>query len=632
MKFGGRVSVRFVSVMAVLALAAGAGCSSRSGSVPAGDGGVGPRRDAGTIGAGLRIEPADYDATITGGAPVVVDYRAIVRDASGADMDVTASVAWSSTVPALGSFSGSTFTSAIDRGGVTSIRATMGALSAFTTLTLHLDRTIITPGTPADAPSRFGGTPDPTRAPDLVYPEDATMVPPNLGKLEFHYRTGGNTVFELTFTTPTVNLRVYFGCPEMVAGGCIYEPDADVWDAISTGARGQGPITYRLRGADAAGHMGEASERTLIVAQEDVTGGLYYWAATRGTVMRFEFGVRGAREEAYMDTARTGALMCVGCHVLSRDGQRFGVGTDTPTSTFQVFDVATRTKIFQNGTGAGFPPHPTEPNFSSFAPDASQIVQSFAAGLRIIDGNSGAVILEGLGGGPSTMPDWSPDGQHVVYVRHNQTGGGPFALVDYTGIVDGRIVRLDWDGASWAVGPTLAESPGENLYYPAYSPDGQWVVYDRSPSNTSSVGDDPASGMSGVRDSELWLVSSSGGPPRQLTNIAGLMDSWAKFDPTEYMDSGHPLYWMAWSSRRAYGLRLASDTRMQLWMAAFDPTAAEAGLPTHPAFWLPFQNIESGNHIPQWVTHIERETCTTDMDCGGEFCVAGRCYEQTPLF
>jgi hypothetical protein len=276
---------------------------------------------------------------------------------------------------------------------------------------------------------------------------------------------------------------------------------------------------------------------------------------------------------------------------------------------------------------------PSEPNFSSFSPDSTQIVQSLAAGLRIVDGNTGTTVMENLGGGPSTMPEWSPDGQHIVYVRHDQTGGGPFGLVDFTGIVNGRIVRLDRSGSDWVVGPTLAETPGENLYYPAYSPDGQWVVYNRSPSNTSSLGTDTEGGMSGVEDSELWFVSSSGaGFIRQLENIAGLQDTWAKFDPTEYQDRGQPLYWMAWSSRRAFGLRLPERGDMQLWMSAFDPTRAQAGeLPTYPAFRLPFQNIESGNFIPQWVTTVERMTCDTNVDCGGEFCVDGRCYEDPPL-
>ena len=615
---------------ALLVFAGLAGCTTGGTAPPRGDGG--PGSDGSAPSGGLRIEPADHVATITGGTPVAVDYRAFVRAADGSEREVTSEVTWSSTVTALGAFTGSRFVSAADRGGRTNIRATMGTLDGTTSLTLRLERSIVPSTAPADAPSRFGGTPDPSRAPEIVYPEDGTMVPPNLGELEIHYRTSGATIFELHVSSPAVELRIYFGCPEAVGGGCIYTPDRDVWESIATAARGQGAITYRLRGVDDSGVLGETADRTITVAEEDITGGLYYWNAGGGTIDRFEFGVRGAVAETFLDRTRTGAAMCVGCHVLSRDGTRIAVGTDIPTTTYQVFDVATRERIFsRGGSGGGIGSFPQEPNFSSFSPDATQIVTSAMAGLRILDGATGNVLLEGLGGGPSSMPDWSPDGQHIVYARHD--AGPMFGLVDSAGITDGRITRLDWNGASWVVGPTLVAGGGNN-YYPAFSPDGEWVVFNRSPSNTNSMGSDTSSGgMGGVRDAELWVVSSSGtGTAMQLGNIGGLADSWPKWDPTVYRDGGRDLFWFAWSSRRAFGLRLAEDARMQLWMSAFDPQQAAMGREAaYPAFRLPFQDIATGNHIAQWVTRVERMTCEDDADCGGEFCVDGRCYEQPPL-
>lgn len=607
-----------------------AGCTTGGTHPPGGDGGAGG--DGGRPGGGaIRIEPADHVVTLSGGAPQTVDYRAFLRNADGSEREVTGEVAWTSTSPDLGSFSGAQFLTAADRGGRTNIRATMGTLDGITSLTVRLERTIVTDSAPADAPTRFGGTPDPARAPELVYPEDATMVPPNLGELEFHYRTAGSTVFELHVAAGPADLRIYFGCPEAVSGGCIYTPDRDVWESIATAARGQGAITYRLRGVDDAGRLGETAERTITIAEEDITGGLYYWNAAGGSINRFEFGVRGARAEVFLDRARTGAGMCVGCHVLSRDGRRIAVGTDIPTTTYQVFDVATRARIFSRGMGGGIGAFPQEPNFSSFAPDNAQIVTSALAGLRILDGTTGNVLAERLGGGPASMPDWSPDGQHIVFARHDAPS--VFGLVDSAGITDGRITRLDWNGSSWVVGPTLVSGGGNN-YYPAYSPDGEWIVFNRSPSNTNSMGSDSSSGgMGGVRDAELWVVRADGsGPAMRLSAISGLADSWPKWDPTIYRDQGRDVFWLAWSSRRAFGLRLAEDARNQLWMAAFDPAQAALGREAaYPAFRLPFQDIATGNHIAQWVTHVERMTCSTDADCGGEFCVDGRCYDVPPL-
>jgi hypothetical protein len=45
--------------------------------------------------------------------------------------------------------------------------------------------------------------------------------------------------------------------------------------------------------------------------------------------------------------------------------------------------------------------------------------------------------------------------------------------------------------------------------------------------------------------------------------------------------------------------------RPQVWMAAFHPDRAQAqNDPTDPAFRLPFQNIDSNNHIAQWTEQV----------------------------
>jgi hypothetical protein len=85
--------------------------------------------------------------------------------------------------------------------------------------------------------------------------------------------------------------------------------------------------------------------------------------------------------------------------------------------------------------------------------------------------------------------------------------------------------------------------------------------------------------------------------------------------------------WVTFASRRAYGLRLASGQNAQIWMAAFDPDAAKAGKdPSFAAFWLPFQEMNSGNHIAQWVTKVARQGCTESTQCDGtESCIDGVC-------
>lgn len=626
-----RFALVFSSI--TLCLALGSGCTRNGMDPPGGtDAYIPPGVDGGMpISGNLRIEPADQTVVLVPGSTQTLEYRAFLRDGAGGESDVTAATSWSSTLAGLGTFAGNVFTTA-DRGGRTNIVATYMGMTTTTTLTLQLDRIIIGPGATADTPARFGGSVSAGAGPEIVYPEDGTMVPPNLQQLELHYMPNGGDAFELVIEASALNLRIYFGCPESVGGGCIYTPERTVWETIATAGAGQDPMTYRLRSVSAGGEIRESAPRTISIAQEPITGGLYYWNAGGGSIDRFEFGVPGARAERYIDQGRTGAAMCVGCHALSRDGTRISVGTDIPTTTFQVFDVATRARVFSLGGGGGGFGFPSQPNFASWSPDSREIVTSFLTGLSIRDAATGAITTDRLGGGPSSQPDWSPDGDHIVFVRHDAPSIG--GLVDVGGVTGGRITIMDREGSGWSAPRTIVAIDGVNNYYPSYSPDGRFISFCRSPSNINSMGADPDSGTSAVPDAQLWLIPSDrSGAARQLTTVAGRADSWPKWDPTEYENRGRPLYWMSWTSRRAYGLRLADDQRAQIWMAAFDPMAAatEGEQGFQAAFWLPFQDIETSNHIPQWVTSVERQTCTTNADCGGEFCVDGRCFEEEPL-
>ncbi len=594
-----------------------AGCTTQTVHPPAGD--AGPGADAGGATGDIRIEPADAERAIVDGVPAVVDYRAFVTE-GGVEREVTSEVTWVSGDLTLGSFSGARFTSSTDRGGRNSILAQLGTLRGTTTLTLRLSRVVVTGGAPPDAPSRFGGPEDASRAPTIVYPSDGVVVPPNMREIELHYRTGGSNLFELSMRAPTVELRVYFGCPESVGGGCIYTFDEDVWETIASAARGAGPITYTLRGTDGTS-VGTAASQEITFAEEDITGGLYYWNAGAGRIMRYEWGRRGASAEVFLDRGRTGALMCVGCHSVSRDGTRIAVGLDIPVTTLQVYDVASRTRVFSRASSGFFP---EQPSFFSFSPDSTQMVSGAGRHLDIHDATTGAITAANIATN-GTMPDWSPDGEHIVYV---ETETPP--PIDTASVSSGSIVTLDWNGSAWTRGRVLVRRLSENNFYPAYSPDGAWVLFNRSPSNTNSMGDDPDNMVARVTDAELWVIASDGtGVAIHLDRADEFAESWPKWDPTAYSDRGRALFWLSFASRRAYGLRYAEDDRSQLWMAAFYADEARGGLdPATPAIRIPFQELDTSNHLPQWVTSIERMTCSSDAQCGGEFCIDGRCYPE----
>jgi hypothetical protein len=164
----------------------------------------------------------------------------------------------------------------------------------------------------------------------------------------------------------------------------------------------------------------------------------------------------------------------------------------------------------------------------------------------------------------------------------------------------------------------LVPYTGQNNYYPTFSPDGSWVMFNRSPGDLNSY-DAP--------DAQVWVVPKQGGAPIHMATASTGGDSWPKWTSLVQKYKAGDLLWFTFSSRRAYGLRLAQGAQAQIWMAAFDPQRAAQGLdPSLSAFWLPFQDIASGNHIAQWVESVVKKPCMDTSECpADEVCVDGEC-------
>ena len=590
-----------------VAVALAAGCSAGNGDIVerpgAQDAGGGAPRDAGAtdVPTGTRPDtgaprdtgtaPADVPRTDTGVAPgtdagtvVGMDSGTVVGMDSGTavGMDVAPplpDVPWTPPdVPPL------------DVAG-----ATLDA-----DVTPH-DTTLTLAGAPADSAGRFTGSLDPSRAPSLVYPADGTIVPPNLPSFEVHFNPGaGNTLFAVTFTGDRGTVTAYTGCTA-VGGGCVATLTGPQFAEVARVAQPGGQVTLGVRGTAAGGGAyGSAATRTLGVTATVLHGGLYYWAAASGTVLRYDWDLAGARPEAYLSGD---PINCVGCHVLSRDGRRAAVGRFIPgPSQMVTLDVASR--------------HPLSPtfgaNFASFSPDDARVLVSDGARLWVADGASGAGAPGLPGGFVGSMPDWARDGRRAVFSRPH-TVPPLFGSPGHGAPAD--VMLMTWVGAGFGPAAPLVQAHGENNYYPAFSPDGQWVLFDRSAADSYNA-----------IDAHLWSVPADGsGAPVHLAAADGTGDlgnSWPKWAPFAQMYQGEPLMWLTFASRRDYGLRIqqqsrTADTRTaQLWMAAFRPgRSAGGGDPTAPAFWLPMQDPGTGNHIGQWSEAVLRQGCASNADC-----------------
>src|SRR5262249_50817292 len=159
------------------------------------------------------------------------------------------------------------------------------------------------------------------RNPELVYPNDGVLLPPNLFEIEVHFRPGpaDNTLFEIAFANELTDVHAYARCTPVgdpIDPGCLYVPTREVWTGLAETNRGAAPLSLRVKATDDAGaFVGSSGEHKLRFAPADVRGALYYWTTSQGSaVMRWNFGDTARRDpERFIGPEATGnqAVFCV---------------------------------------------------------------------------------------------------------------------------------------------------------------------------------------------------------------------------------------------------------------------------------------------------------------------------------
>jgi hypothetical protein len=214
-------------------------------------------------------------------------------------------------------------------------------------------------------------------------------------------------------------------------------------------------------------------------------------------------------------------------------------------------------------------------------PTGELVAVAYNGTIDIHDADDGALVGTIDYDESLTMPDWSPDGSTLLAVA-----GKDLAMDN--AFHDSWILAFPHLGEGRFGPPDIVVPPevGTWFYYPAYSPDGRWVAYNRS-----------REGSYFSSDATLHLVPAGGGTSIELAaiNAADGNASWPRWGPIPDDD----VLWLAFSSDRSFG---TYDTPYpQVWIAAIDTALAEEGLdPSAPPFRMPQQDLGKGNHAPWW--------------------------------
>jgi hypothetical protein len=530
----------------------------------------------------LQIGPATSELDIVNGVQPTEGFTATLVHKDGTSEDVTATTTF--TIDSLGSFAGPTLT--LTAPGKAHVFGNYSDTVGTAEVIGRMKTTRVDPSLPSNAGDLFGGPDDPTRAPTIVYPPIGTVMPRNVGDFEVHWTdTAGNDIFEVSLHSTYVDTYVYVPISSP-ADFTAFTPTE--WSStVSTDS----VVTFQVRGVSSANPttVGSSQVQQVALSNEDMLGGLYYWASTAASgvygIFRHDMSKPGQPAEQYMTTAQSPSGRCVACHVLSRDGTKMAITLDGGGGQSTFIDVAS----------SALQPIANNWNFGTFTADGNRFFSVEGGSMVLRNYADQSVVATVPAPGFVSHPDVSADGLQLVYVLE------PSQQADWS-FTSGQIVVQSFDPVSVTFGtPRVLVSDTNNNYYPSWSPDGQWVLFNKAVDGGSSYNDASTS---------LWVVKADGSsPPIELAaanTTTGLTNSWGRWAPfaQSFGANNEPMYWVTVSSKRAFGVRLAAG-QPQIWMTPFFPQRAIAGKdPSVPMFRLPFQDIDSNNHIAQWTEKV----------------------------
>ena len=335
--------------------------------------------------------------------------------------------------------------------------------------------------------------------------------------------------------------------------------------------------------------IGISSPITYRVSSQTAGGRVVYFSGYENGLVRIDIG--GSAFTRINWLGPTGAFdtqtpKCVGCHSFSQDGR---------SMAYSSFDAEFGISSVNNGMLTSVLPltNPQSSEWSAIHPNGNYLATIDSNyGLNLYDATNGSLISAIDTSGFAdlvTQPFWSPQGDKLSFVTSSTAGAEGVLSVE-----EGEIWTLDFTFTSSAASFSnpqrivSASSIGGNVFYPSFSPDGEWIAYCQATGGESYHNE----------TSELWLIKTDGsvGPIRlDLANQGpNLYNSWPRWAPTFAQDK----YWLVFSSEREYGPFIGSGPQ-QLWVTLIDVSNLPND-PSNPAIWLPGQFEFSGNLTAEW--------------------------------
>lgn len=524
---------------------------------------------------------------------------------------------------------------------------------------------------------------DPERDPALrfLYPYDRTVFP--LGLLAplvmwSEAQAADADGIALHLSGEHFDYRGYFGRPPALADGAAFVrhpiPQA-VWEAATRTVAG-GALTLELTLAKDGAAYGPIAQ-TWTIANGTLKGTVYYQSYGThlaenhegaiggngrfgGATLAIKPGATGPELVAGGDG---GQDQCRVCHSVSSDGSRMTVqrGDAFPYPKTSSYD------LLNGNAETPYPPATdTQLAWIGLTPDGAlglangePLAVNMGPGdptSELYDMSTGEVVASmGLAGfvREAAFPAFSHDGRLVAFNFFSGPGDAS------TGAGDGRkLVVMDFDRAANAfANPRLLYEGDQLPGWPSFSPTANSVIFQvEVQRNSWNEFFYTRYGGKG----ELWWADLRSGQAHKLERANGTEDGTPylpegpnnhaedhllNYEPTVAPVASGGYAWMVFMSRRMYGNVATIDpwhsdprdhdltqtpTPKKLWVAAidldvddpeFDMSVSED--PSHPAFYLPGQELLAGNTRGFWVVDPckdDGEGCESGVECCSGYC------------
>jgi hypothetical protein len=458
-----------------------------------------------------------------------------------------------------------------------------------------------------------------TGGPCLIEPETGSLYPNNWVRPRFSWTTNDTAkhLFELRLhvNNQTNDLVVYTTQSQWTM------PQA-MWQALSAHSQDV-PMTVSIRDGQLNGTTlsGEAlgSTGSLGIAPVAAPGTIVYWAIVNGeggtgVLKGFRIGDESVIDvlsgpQVQVNPAPTGNRACIGCHASTPDGSNVGfssewsgysnsiatIGQDAGTAggvpAFLTADARTALKSL-NGVPAYSRGHWQPNDRITLLSDSGDLhwVNLEASGAQA----TGVIPRGPADSRAATNPAWSHDGSSIVYTS-----------LPASGIVNGRgadgpmdLYKVHYnDKAGGDAAPLMGGAdPSLEEYYPAFSADDRYVIFNTVPSGQNAYSNS---------QTELHIVPAAGGisirlnandpPACGRAKSPGATNSWAKWSPSAETVAvlGNTYYWIVFSSTRDPG----GNPQLYVSPVVVD---AQGNVTTYHSLYLWNQPAMEDNHTPAW--------------------------------